>query len=105
MNCANRADRIVSPGELLSPGPLDVMDEVGEEAGASSSTAVPDSDDSLPQPQSVPLVESIDEALVPDIIAGTPGTTSVFQSAWVASTVLHRVRMCVHTFSSQSALT
>ncbi|KAM3863276.1 dual E2 ubiquitin-conjugating enzyme/E3 ubiquitin-protein ligase BIRC6 [Diretmus argenteus] len=70
-------------GELLSPGSLDVMDEVavGEEAGASSSLAGLDSDDSLPQPAPIPLLESIDEALAPDIIAGTPGTSSVFQSA------------------------
>ncbi|XP_028323473.1 baculoviral IAP repeat-containing protein 6 isoform X3 [Gouania willdenowi] len=70
-------------GELLSPGCLDVMDEVvvGEETGASSSSAGADSDESLPQPAPIPLVESINEALVPDIIAGTPGTSSVFQSA------------------------
>ncbi|XP_036815670.1 baculoviral IAP repeat-containing protein 6 isoform X7 [Oncorhynchus mykiss] len=67
-------------GELLSPGSLDGMDEgaVGEEAGASSSSAGIDSD-SLSTP--IPQVETIDEALVPDIIAGTPGTSSVFQSA------------------------
>lgn len=82
---------VVVPGELLSPGSLDVMDEVtvGEEAGASSSSAGADSDDSLPQPAPIPLVESIDEALVPDIIAGTTGTSSVFQSAWVALSTLH----------------
>lgn len=59
------------------------MDDVavGEEAGASSSSAGADSDDALPQPAPIPLVESIDEALVPDIIAGTTGTPSVFQSA------------------------
>ncbi|XP_063347269.1 baculoviral IAP repeat-containing protein 6 isoform X5 [Pelmatolapia mariae] len=70
-------------GELLSPGSLDVMDEVvvGEEAGTSSSSAGADSEDSLSQPAPIPLVESIDEALVPDIIAGTTGTSSVFQSA------------------------
>lgn len=79
-----------SSGELLSPGSLDVMDElaVGEEAGASSSSVGADSDDSLPQPAPIPLVESIDEALVPDIIAGTTGTPSVFQSAWVALSIL-----------------
>lgn len=74
------------PGELLSPASLDAMDEVVvvcEEAGASSSSAVADSEDSLSQPASIPLVESIDEALVPDIIAGTTGTSSEFQSAWV----------------------
>ncbi|KAM8852773.1 dual E2 ubiquitin-conjugating enzyme/E3 ubiquitin-protein ligase BIRC6 isoform 1-T1 [Synchiropus picturatus] len=70
-------------GELLSPGMMDVMDEVavGEEVGASCSLVVTDPEDSLPQPTPIPLVESIDEALVPDIIAGTPGTPSVFQSA------------------------
>ncbi|XP_071013355.1 dual E2 ubiquitin-conjugating enzyme/E3 ubiquitin-protein ligase BIRC6 isoform X19 [Oncorhynchus clarkii lewisi] len=69
-------------GELLSPGSLDGMDEgaVGEEAGASSSAGI-DSDDSLAQPTPIPLAETIDEALSPDIIAGTPGTSSVFQSA------------------------
>ncbi|XP_035610136.1 baculoviral IAP repeat-containing protein 6 isoform X15 [Oncorhynchus keta] len=69
-------------GELLSSGSLDGMDEgvVGEEAGASSSAGI-DSDDSLAQPTPIPHVETIDEALSPDIIAGTPGTSSVFQSA------------------------
>lgn len=84
-------------GELLSPGSLDVMDEVagGEDAGASSSSAGADSDDSLPQPAPIPLVESIDEALVPDIISGTTGTSSVFQSAWVAPTTLqHFTHRC-----------
>lgn len=57
---------------------MDEVEVVGEEAGASSSTAGADSDDSLPQPPSLPLVESIDETLVPDIIAGTTGTSSVF---------------------------
>lgn len=72
-------------GELLSPVSLDGLDEVvaAEEAGASSSAVGADSDDSLPQPPTIPLVESIDEGLVPDIIAGTAGTSSVFQSAWV----------------------
>ncbi|XP_029377805.1 baculoviral IAP repeat-containing protein 6 isoform X4 [Echeneis naucrates] len=66
-------------GELLSPGSLDVMEEVavGEEAGASSSSVGADSDDSMPQPASIPLVESIDEALVPDIIAGAPPLSSL----------------------------
>lgn len=41
------------------------------EPGASSASAAADSDDSLSQPSSIALVESIDEALVPDIIAGT----------------------------------
>lgn len=65
------------------------MDEVAgaEDAGASSSSAGADSDDSLPQPAAVPLVESIDEALVPDIIAGTAGGSSVFQSAWYSSQI------------------
>lgn len=52
---------------------------VGEEAGASAV----DSDDSLPQPTPIPLVETMDEALPPDMLTGTPGTSSVFQSAWV----------------------
>ncbi|KAM4615408.1 dual E2 ubiquitin-conjugating enzyme/E3 ubiquitin-protein ligase BIRC6 [Polymixia lowei] len=66
-------------GELLSPGSLDAMDEVaaGEEAGASSSSAGADSDDSLPQAAPIPLVESIDEALAPDIIAGAPPLSSL----------------------------
>ncbi|KAG9344610.1 hypothetical protein JZ751_011282 [Albula glossodonta] len=66
-------------GELLSPVSLEGMEEgaVGEEAGASAV----DSDDSLPQPTPIPLVETMDEALAPDIISGTPGTSSVFQSA------------------------
>ena len=72
------------PGELLSPGSLEGMDEgaLGEEAGASSSSAGADSDDAMPQPQAVPLVETMDYALGPDIVAGTLGT-SVFQSALV----------------------
>uniref|UniRef100_I3JMK3 Dual E2 ubiquitin-conjugating enzyme/E3 ubiquitin-protein ligase BIRC6 n=1 Tax=Oreochromis niloticus TaxID=8128 RepID=I3JMK3_ORENI len=66
-------------GELLSPGSLDVMDEVvvGEEAGTSSSSAGADSEDSLSQTAPIPLVESIDEALVPDIIAGAPPLSSL----------------------------
>ncbi|KAK5907970.1 hypothetical protein CgunFtcFv8_016068 [Champsocephalus gunnari] len=70
-------------GELLSPGSLDGIDDgaCGEEAGASSSSAGADSDDCLPQPPPIPLIESIDEALVPDIIAGTTGASSIFQSA------------------------
>lgn len=59
------------PGEQLSSVPLDVMEEVVVEPGASSASAAADSDDSLSQPSSIALVESIDEALVPDIIAGT----------------------------------
>lgn len=84
-------EHVFFSGELLSPGSLDVMDEVvvGEEAGTSSSSAGADSEDSLSQTAPIPLVESIDEALVPDIIAGTTGTSSVFQSAWVALSILH----------------
>ncbi|XP_064788433.1 baculoviral IAP repeat-containing protein 6 isoform X19 [Oncorhynchus masou masou] len=65
-------------GELLSPGSLDGMDEgaVGEEAGASSSAGI-DSDDSLAQPTPIPLVETIDEAMSPDIIAGAPPLSSL----------------------------
>ncbi|KAJ8418302.1 hypothetical protein AAFF_G00140110 [Aldrovandia affinis] len=65
-------------GELLSPVSLEGMEEgaVGEEAGASAV----DLDDPLPQPTPIPLVETMDEALGPDI-SGTPGTSSVFQSA------------------------
>lgn len=51
------------------------------EAGASCASAAADSDDSLSQPSSIALVESIDEALVPDIIAGTP---FCLQAAWTA---------------------
>lgn len=58
-------------GEQLSSVPLDAMEEVVVEPGASSASAAADSDDSLSQPSSIALVESIDEALVPDIIAGT----------------------------------
>ncbi|XP_016428418.1 baculoviral IAP repeat-containing protein 6-like [Sinocyclocheilus rhinocerous] len=69
-------------GELLSPVCVDGMEGAGaDEAGAASSSVVVDSDDSLPQPTPIPLVETIDEPLGPDIIAGTPGTSSVFQSA------------------------
>uniref|UniRef100_A0A3Q2XNE1 Baculoviral IAP repeat containing 6 n=1 Tax=Hippocampus comes TaxID=109280 RepID=A0A3Q2XNE1_HIPCM len=66
-------------GELLSPGSMDVMDEVTvvEEAGASSSSVGVDQDDPLPQPTPIPLVESIDETLVPDIIAGAPPVSSL----------------------------
>uniref|UniRef100_A0A4W5N9T3 Baculoviral IAP repeat containing 6 n=1 Tax=Hucho hucho TaxID=62062 RepID=A0A4W5N9T3_9TELE len=65
-------------GELLSPGSLDGMDEgaVGEEAGASSSSAGIDSD-SLAQPTPIPQVETIDEALAPDSIAGAPSLSSL----------------------------
>lgn len=82
-SAANTEQSELSAGELLSPASLDGMDEVAiaEEAGASSSAAGADSDDSLPQPPTIPLVESIDEGLVPDIIAGTAGTPSVFHSA------------------------
>lgn len=65
------------------------MDEVvGEEAGASSSSVGADLDDAQPQPAPIPLVESIDEALVPDIIAGA-ANSSVFQSAWVDLSALY----------------
>ncbi|MFT7805918.1 baculoviral IAP repeat-containing protein 6 isoform X6 [Arapaima gigas] len=62
-------------GELLSPATLEGMEEgaVGEEAG----TSAVDSDDSLAQPTALPLVESIDEALAPDIIAGAPPLSSL----------------------------
>lgn len=46
------------------------MEEVVVEPGASSASAAPDSDDCLSQPTPIALVESIDEALGPDIIAG-----------------------------------
>lgn len=71
--------RAVLPGELLSPGSLDEV-AAAEEVGPSSSSLGADSDDSLPQPAAFPLVESIDEALVPDIIAGTTGISSVLQN-------------------------
>lgn len=65
------------------------MDEVvGEEAGASSSSVGADLDDAQPQPAPIPLVESIDEALVPDIIAGA-ANSSVFQSEWVDLSALY----------------
>lgn len=55
---------------------LDAMEEVVVvEPGASSASAAPDCDESLSQPTPIALVESIDEALVPDIIAGS-GTLS-----------------------------
>ncbi|XP_058880863.1 baculoviral IAP repeat-containing protein 6-like isoform X4 [Acipenser ruthenus] len=61
-------------GELLSPVASEAMEEgaVGEEAGASAG----DSDDSLQQPASIPLVETIDEALTPDV-AGAPPLSSL----------------------------
>ncbi|XP_063047563.1 baculoviral IAP repeat-containing protein 6 isoform X3 [Engraulis encrasicolus] len=80
-------------GELLSPASLDGMDEgasLGEEAGAAAAvaacavaSALAEPEEALAQPSPLPLVESIDETLPPDIIAGTPGTSSssVFQSA------------------------
>ncbi|XP_039594997.1 baculoviral IAP repeat-containing protein 6 isoform X2 [Polypterus senegalus] len=60
-------------GELLTPILLDSVDEgiVAEEPGASAG----DSDDSLQQPNAIPLVESIDEALAPDIAGATPLST------------------------------
>ncbi|XP_035256804.1 baculoviral IAP repeat-containing protein 6 [Anguilla anguilla] len=62
-------------GELLSPVSLEGMEEgaVGEEAGASAG----DSDDSLPQPTPIPLVETMDEALAPDMISGAPPLSSL----------------------------
>lgn len=59
-------------GEQLSSVSLEAMEEVVVvEQGASSASAAPDCDDSLSQATPITLVESIDEALVPDIIAGT----------------------------------
>lgn len=63
---------------------------VGDEGGVSSSSsssavAVLDSDDSLAPPTPLTLVEAIDEPLGPDLIAGTPGSSSAFQSALVIS--------------------
>lgn len=72
-------------GELLAPVSLDGMEDVSgpEEPGASSvSVGVSvDCEDPLPAVAPVPLVESIDEGLVPDIIAGTASNAAVFQSA------------------------
>ncbi|XP_062862910.1 baculoviral IAP repeat-containing protein 6 isoform X2 [Trichomycterus rosablanca] len=74
-------------GELMSPGGVDVMEEgaVGDEAAASSSSsssAVADPDDPLPQPTPLALVDTMDEPLGPDLIAGTHhGSASAFQSA------------------------
>ncbi|XP_067844789.1 baculoviral IAP repeat-containing protein 6 [Heptranchias perlo] len=61
-------------GELLSPVVVETMEEgaVGEDAGAS----IAESDDSLPQPSVIPLVESIDEPLTPDI-TGAPSASSL----------------------------
>ncbi|XP_048392897.1 baculoviral IAP repeat-containing protein 6 isoform X1 [Stegostoma tigrinum] len=61
-------------GELLSPVTIETMEEgaVGEDAGASTA----DSDDTLPQPPVIPLVESIDEPLTPDI-TGAPSASSL----------------------------
>ncbi|XP_029691286.1 baculoviral IAP repeat-containing protein 6 isoform X2 [Takifugu rubripes] len=64
-------------GEQLSSVSLDGMEEVVVEPGASSASAAADSDDSLSQPSSIALVESIDEALVPDIIAGAPALSAL----------------------------
>uniref|UniRef100_A0A673KPC9 Dual E2 ubiquitin-conjugating enzyme/E3 ubiquitin-protein ligase BIRC6 n=1 Tax=Sinocyclocheilus rhinocerous TaxID=307959 RepID=A0A673KPC9_9TELE len=65
-------------GELLSPVCVDGMEGAGaDEAGAASSSVVVDSDDSLPQPTPIPLVETIDEPLGPDIIAGAPPLSSL----------------------------
>lgn len=76
-------------GEQLSSVPLDAMEEVVVEPGASSASAAPDSDDSLSQPSSIALVESIDEALVPDIIAGNDVQDSHTDSCSDAPTVFH----------------
>lgn len=83
----------------MSPASLDAMEEVvvGEEAGASSSSALADSDDSLAPPPIVPQVETIDEALVPDIIAGTTGSSTVFQSTWVPSAHVMNPHSCLET--------
>ncbi|XP_018120699.1 baculoviral IAP repeat-containing protein 6 isoform X6 [Xenopus laevis] len=58
-------------GELLAPLGSDALDEValGEEAGASAG----DSDDSL---QQLPLIEAVDEPLLPDI-SGAPSLSSL----------------------------
>lgn len=61
---------LVFSGEQLSSVSLDAIEEVVVDPGASSASAAPDCDDSLGQPTPIALVESIDEALVPDIIAG-----------------------------------
>ncbi|XP_060789216.1 baculoviral IAP repeat-containing protein 6 isoform X7 [Neoarius graeffei] len=76
-------------GELMSPVCVDVMEEgaVGDEGAVSSSSSsssavvVLDSEDSLAPPTPLTLVETIDEPLGPDLIAGTPGSSSAFQSA------------------------
>ncbi|XP_069036040.1 baculoviral IAP repeat-containing protein 6 isoform X3 [Lepisosteus oculatus] len=62
-------------GELMSPVSVEVMEDgaIGEETGASAG----DSDDSLQQPTAIPLVETIDEALAPDIISGAPPLSSL----------------------------
>ncbi|XP_072565882.1 dual E2 ubiquitin-conjugating enzyme/E3 ubiquitin-protein ligase BIRC6 isoform X5 [Paramormyrops kingsleyae] len=61
-------------GELLSPATLEGMDEGAavEEAGVAV-----DSDETLPQPTPVPLGETLDEALAPDIIAGAAPLASL----------------------------
>ncbi|XP_076848185.1 LOW QUALITY PROTEIN: dual E2 ubiquitin-conjugating enzyme/E3 ubiquitin-protein ligase BIRC6 [Brachyhypopomus gauderio] len=66
-------------GELLSPVGLDGMEEgaVGEDPGTASSSAGADSDDSLPQATPLTLVETIDEPLGPDLIAGAPPLSSL----------------------------
>ncbi|CAF94074.1 unnamed protein product, partial [Tetraodon nigroviridis] len=66
-------------GEQLSSVSLDAMEEVVVEPGASSASAAPDCDDSLSQPTPIALVESIDEALVPDIIAASSNDLSTAQ--------------------------
>ncbi|XP_035388618.1 baculoviral IAP repeat-containing protein 6 isoform X6 [Electrophorus electricus] len=66
-------------GELLSPVGLDGLEEgaVSEEPGPASSSGGADSDDSLPQATPLTLVETIDEPLGPDLIAGAPPLSSL----------------------------
>lgn len=71
-------------GELLSPATLEGMDEG---AAVEEAAVAVDSDETLSQPTPVPLGEPLDEALAPDIIAGTSATPSVFQSALVGLTM------------------
>ena len=84
---------VVSSGENaeLQPSEFPSLDK-GEEAGAAaacaSACAGAEPEEALAQPSPLPLVESIDEALAPDLIAGTPGSSSsVFQSALVFPSV------------------
>ncbi|XP_055083393.1 baculoviral IAP repeat-containing protein 6 isoform X2 [Periophthalmus magnuspinnatus] len=71
-------------GELQSPVSLDVMEDVpapDDAASSSSAGGSVDCEETLPPSAPVPLVESLDEGLVPDIIAGTANNAAVFQSA------------------------